>query len=668
MTAILRSLTHWANTRRDLVVVLIIVTTILAMILPIPPALVDVMVAINIGASILLLMVAFYLKAAVEFAALPAIILISTVFRLSISITITRLVLSQADAGSIVRTFGEFVVSGNVVVGLVVFLIITIVQFVVITKGSERVAEVAARFTLDALPGKQMSIDADLRNGDINQAEARRRRRRLERESQLYGAMDGAMKFVKGDAIAGLIIIAVNLIGGIAVGTVQHKLHIGDAVQIYSLLTIGDGLISQVPALFVSMAAGTVVTRVATETASNLGSEIMEQITSQPESLRLAGIIMLGLGFVPGFPMPVFVVLAALFGGSGLAMLAARRRADRTSGAVQAADQGEPASKVRLAIPAIAPAPIMIIAEPLLCEELRRCGIHELTMQTRQDVADSLGCACPAAALGDSVRLAPAHYRIELHGVPLLLSSGRLDQSATGTTADPATAISEVIAELRRILIRYAPEFLGIQETKRLLNQLEGDYADLVREALRVTPMQRITDVLRRLLDEKVSIRNLRLILETLTEWGAREQSAVALVEHARLALRRQICFECAGSERALRCFILQRETEDAIRAAVRAMDGHGQTALDPGISVRLLDALTRQLPTGDRQTEALSVVLASADLRRVVWTLLAPSGRNVAVLSYQEISQDFRIEPIAVIGLDDPPEQTERSPVPAVA
>jgi type III secretion protein V len=671
MTAILNGLTHWVNARRDLVVICIIVATILAMILPIPTALVDIMVAINIGASILLLMVAFYLNSAVEFAALPAVILISTVFRLSISITITRLVLSQADAGSIVRTFGEFIVSGNVVVGLVVFLIITIVQFVVITKGSERVAEVAARFTLDALPGKQMSIDADLRNGDINQAEARRRRRMLGRESQLYGAMDGAMKFVKGDAIAGLIIIAVNLIGGIAVGTIQHKLRIGDAVQIYSLLTVGDGLISQIPALFVSMAAGTVVTRVSTETASNLGSEIMEQITAQPASLRLAGIIMLALAFVPGFPMPVFFALAVLFGGSGLAMLIARRRAARAaraSGVVQAADHGDSASKARLAIPAIPPAPIMIIAEPLLCEELRRCGIHELTMKTRQDVADWLGCACPAVALGDSVELAAGHYRIELHGVPLMLSSGRLDQSATGTTAPPATAISEVIAELRRILIRYAPEFLGIQETKRLFNQLEGDYADLVREALRVAPMQRITDVLRRLLDEIVSLRNLRLILETLTEWGAREQDAVALVEHVRFALRRQICFECAGSERVLRCFILRRESEDAIRAAIRAAEAEGKAALDPDISVRLIDALTRQLPTGDRRAEALSIVLASTDLRRIVWTLLAPGGRNIAVLSSQAIPPDFRIEPIAVIGLDDPPEQTERSPLHAVA
>jgi type III secretion protein V len=665
MTAVVESLTRWANEKRELLVVILIITTIMAMILPIPTALVDVMVSVNIGASILLLMVAFYLNAAVEFSALPAIILISTVFRLSISITITRLVLSQADAGSIVQTFGEFVVSGNVVVGLVVFLIITIVQFVVITKGSERVAEVAARFTLDALPGKQMSIDADLRNGDINQAEARRRRRRLERESQLYGAMDGAMKFVKGDAIAGLIIIAVNLIGGIVVGTVQHRLRIGEAVQLYSLLTIGDGLVSQVPALFVSMAAGTVVTRVATEAASNLGSEIMDQITSQPQSLQLAGLMMLGLAFVPGFPAPIFVFMATVFGGSGLAMVVARRRANRTSGNAQPSGPSEPARSPGIAIPATSSAPIMILAEASLCEELRRTGIHDRIRQTRQDVADWLGCACPGAALNESGALKAGHFRIELHGVPLLLSSGELDQLATGPVAAPT--ISAVSAELRRVLVRYAPEFLGIQETKRLLNQLEADYADLVREALRVVPTQRVTDVLRRLLDERVSIRNLRLILETLAEWGTREQSSVMLVEHVRLALRRQICFDCSGNDRTLRCFVLDRQTEEAIRAAVHALDESAQTSLDPAISARLLDALTRQLPVADHLPASSSVVLASADLRRVVWTLLAPSGLNVAVLSYQEISKDFRVEPIAVVGLDEPLDQAGPDPIPAM-
>jgi type III secretion protein V len=245
------------------------------MILPMPTALADVLIATNIGLAVLLMMVAIYITAPVEFSTLPSVILITTAFRLSLSITTSRMVLVQGDAGSIIRTFGEFVIAGNVVVGLVVYLIITMVQFVVITKGSERVAEVAARFTLDALPGKQISIDTDLRNGDIDANEARRRRRNLEKESQLYGAMDGAMKFVKGDAIASLVIIIVNLIGGITIGCLQRGLPFSGAAQTYSLLAVGDGLIAQIPALLISLTAGVIVTRATSETGGNLGRDIM---------------------------------------------------------------------------------------------------------------------------------------------------------------------------------------------------------------------------------------------------------------------------------------------------------------------------------------------------------------------------------------------------------
>ena len=274
-----------ASGRNDLIVVILLLTTIMMMILPLPTPLVDFLIATNMGLSVLALMVALYLRHPVDFSTLPAVILILTVFRLALAITTTRLILIQADAGHIIKTFGHFVIAGNLIVGLVVFLIITIVQFIVITKGSERVAEVAARFSLDALPGKQMSIDSDLRSGEITQEEARRQRRLLGQESQLFGAMDGAMKFVKGDAISGLVIIAVNLIGGMAVGTMQHGMGLSQAMKVYSLLTVGDGLVSQIPALFVSISAGTVVTRVASDEANNLGSEIIAHFSTWPISL-----------------------------------------------------------------------------------------------------------------------------------------------------------------------------------------------------------------------------------------------------------------------------------------------------------------------------------------------------------------------------------------------
>lgn len=309
--------------RSDLVLALIVIVAVLMMIIPLPPLAIDMLIAMNIAASVLITLVAFYVTRPVELSALPAIVLLATLFRLTLTISTTRLILLDADAGEVVATFGSFVIGGNVAVGLVIFLVITISQFVVITKGAERVAEVAARFSLDALPGKQMAIDNDLRNGDIEQDEARRRRRDLERESQLYGAMDGAMKFVKGDAIAGLVIVLVALIGGLAIGTVQRGMSFGDAAALYSVLTVGDGLVAQIPALLISVAAGMVVTRVASETQRDIGSEIGLQLLREPRALALAAVVVACLGFVPGFPTPVFLVLAA--GLAAGAVLRSRR-------------------------------------------------------------------------------------------------------------------------------------------------------------------------------------------------------------------------------------------------------------------------------------------------------------------------------------------------------
>lgn len=313
----LNPLVALAAHRSDIVVMAFMILAVVMMVIPLPTLLVDGLIALNISFSLLVLIVAFYIGRPSEFSALPSIILLATLFRLSLSITTTRLILLQADAGEIVDTFGNFVIGGEVVVGLIVFLIITAAQFIVITKGSERVAEVAARFTLDAMPGKQMAIDADMRNGDIDAAEARARRSGLERESQLYGAMDGAMKFVKGDAITGLIIVFINLIGGLIVGMVKYDMVFADAARTYSLLTVGDGLIAQIPALLVSLGAGTVVTRVAGETDGNLGAEIFRQLGSNDRPLTLAGGVLLGGALVPGFPTVTFLALAAVFLGLG---------------------------------------------------------------------------------------------------------------------------------------------------------------------------------------------------------------------------------------------------------------------------------------------------------------------------------------------------------------
>ncbi len=390
--------------RSDLGVVAVLIATIMLMIVPLPTMAVDVLLAGNLGLSILLLMVAFYLQSPVQFSTLPAVILITTVFRLSLSIAVTRLILTQADAGDIIRTFGDFVVSGNILVGLVIFLIITIVQFIVITKGSERIAEVAARFTLDAMPGKQMAIDADMRAGEIDQATGRQRRHALEQESQLYGAMDGAMKFVKGDAVAGLVIIVINLVGGLVVGVMQHGMSFAEAGQTYTILTVGDGLMAQIPALFVSITAGTVVTRVSGGEADNLGSEVALQLSKDSRALWLASGVAALIGFVPGFPLPIFLVIAGIFGL--LARAAARRR-------IAAAQEAAPK-------PGVPPPPgrVQIHLSPAVAAEIAPELLQAAVARSSAALARQLGIPVPAADVQESA-LTERSFRIDLDGIPL---------------------------------------------------------------------------------------------------------------------------------------------------------------------------------------------------------------------------------------------------------
>ena len=315
--------------RTDLIVAILMLVAIVMIIIPLPTWLVDLLIAVNIMLSMLVLLVVFYIERPVEFSSFPSVILILTLFRLAITITTARLILLQADAGEIVSAFGNFVVGGDIAVGMVVFLIITIAQFVVITKGGERVAEVAARFTLDAMPGKQMAIDNDMRSGDIDQAEANRLRRGLERESHLFGSMDGAIKFVKGDAIASILVILVNLIGGMIVGSLKHGMTIGTAAETYSLLSVGDGLVAQIPSLFISVAAGTLVTRVSGE--SDLGTEVAGQLFVEPRALMMGSVILVAMAFLPGFPTVAFLILAAILGATGY--FAGRRKAAREAAA-----------------------------------------------------------------------------------------------------------------------------------------------------------------------------------------------------------------------------------------------------------------------------------------------------------------------------------------------
>jgi len=687
-----------ASRRGDLAIAALVLVAVIMMIIPLPTPMVDVLITANIAASVLILLVTFYIAESVELSSLPSVILIATLFRLAITITTARLILLQADAGEIINAFGNFVVGGNVAVGLVIFLIITIAQFVVITKGAERVAEVAARFSLDALPGKQMSIDSDLRGGDIDQAEARRQRRRLSQESHLYGAMDGAMKFVRGDAIAGLVIIVVNLIGGLSIGTLQHGMSLSSAAETYSLLTVGDGLVAQIPALLVSVAAGTVVTRVASMERRDLGTEISHQLLNDPRALFLGAVILLGLAFIPGFPTPAFLALAALFAAGGYW---SHRQRLRASAAVAPAETARrPKEAERAEAPATANAaaadrpPRYRVAACLgreLALRIPQEGFNQSVDTVRRHLAADLGVEPPAVELRADQQIEATHFRLDLEGVPVvegdipagcvLVEDEPVDlellavpfevgprifgrQPAIWVDAAHAPSLTgagieffgptQVLARcLGQTLRRYATQFIGIQETRELLARTDREYPELMKEVQKISSLQKIAEILRRLLEENVPINNMRQILEALVEWGPREQDTVLLVEYVRMALRRQICFRCADRNRVIVAYMLERSVEDTLRAAVRT------TAVGAFLSIS--DTAARPIVERVRHAfaaapDTLPTVLASMDVRRHVRNLLIRNDLDVTVLSYQELAPEFSVEPLATIAADPEP------------
>ncbi|EKF17680.1 type III secretion system export apparatus subunit SctV [Nitratireductor pacificus] len=681
--------------RSDLVIAMLVITAVVMVIIPLPTFLIDTLITANIAVSVLILLVSFYVTHPLEFSSLPSVILMSTLFRLAITISTTRLILTQADAGEIISAFGAFVVGGSIAVGLVVFLIITVAQFVVVAKGAERVAEVAARFTLDALPGKQMSIDAELRNGDIDQAEARRLRNRLERESQLFGAMDGAMKFVKGDVIAGIIIILVNLIGGFTVGTLQHGMSLGEAASTYSLLTVGDGLVAQIPALLVAVGAGTIVTRVAgAEGQDDLARQISGQLLRDPRALAVAAAIMIGLSLVPGFPMFAFLALGAAFGfGAYVSRRSANQEHPADDGIVSAEAEAEAGGALLAAKgTAVSREPSRLVARfgSALGRAVPEAEFAGRASTIRTELLEDLGIDVPGIGYQVDDDLAPWRIRIDLDGAPIfdveVPDDGVLVEGSasnlellgidyrTGPTVigqretvwvEPRhlaalqeagvrtlTSVEMSCKWLDHALRIYAGNFIGIQEARTLLTGMEADYGDLVREVQEALPLQKISEVLRRLVAENVPIGNLRPILEALIEWGRREEDVVLLAEYVRAALKRQISFRAADRNNVIAAYILQPSAEEVLRAAVQDSSA--------GAFVNLLDdrvqSLSTQIGQALAQTSAgvLPVVLTSMDLRRHMRSLLLHNGIVLPVLSFQELAPEFSVQPLAGIAVKD--------------
>ena len=684
--------------RGDLIVAILMLIAVTMILIPLPTFLVDILITSNIAISVLILLSAIYVTHPLQFSSLPAVILISTVFRLAITITTARLILLQADAGDIVSAFGSFIVGGNIIVGLITFLIITIAQFVVVAKGAERVAEVAARFTLDALPGKQMSIDAELRNGDITQQEARHMREHLERESQLYGAMDGAMKFVKGDIIANIIVIFVNLIGGISIGTLQRDMSLGEAASTYSLLTVGDGLVAQIPALLVGVAAGTMVTRVATSDGDgDLGRQVTQQLLRDSRALTLASAIMIGLSFVPGFPMPVFLVLGAAFGAGAFVL---RRREMQA-----AVDGGGDPRVVHLKVDREQPAPepekaiedasqsyqIMVRYGSEIGAQIPRDEFETVSERMCREIENDLGINIPALAFDTTPLAAGRRLRVDLDGAPILeieiplrhvlvegdprnleLLDVPFEEAAIGArrnaywVADehvasleeagiPYLRPAEVFADsLARALHLYAGQFIGIQETSRLLGTMQSDYADLLRQAQDAVPLQKIAEILRRLVEENIPIRNMRIILEALVERGEREQDAAVLTEHVRAALKRQISYRAANADNIVSAYVMMRSAEDALRGALRKSPSGAVLDFSDVRSQAIVARIENALAGTSLATAP--VVVTAPDVRRHLRDLLVHNGLSLSVLSYQELAPEFNIQPIATIASEAPP------------
>jgi type III secretion protein V len=635
----------------DLGLAAVVVAIVAMMIVPLPTAMLDLLLSVNIAAAVTLLLVSLYVGDALKLSTFPTLLLLTTLFRLALEISATRLVLLRGDAGEVIRAFGNFVVAGNLVVGAVVFVILTVVQFIVISKGAERIAEVAARFTLDAMPGKQMAIDADLRAGHIDAPEARRRRAALAREAQLFGAMDGAMKFVKGDAIAGIIVLAVNIVGGLVIGVLQRGLDLGAATRLYTVLTIGEGLVAQIPALLVSTAAGIIVTRVASEdeaaSGSHLARDIGRQVLAQPKALAIAAGLLGLLAVVPGLPAAPFLTLGAVLGAVAWRIL----RSDGDRGAVSARDPAGAATDGRAdaALPSPVLTPIAVEVSPELGAALgpvdpRGAGVFmsQTVPRARERLFAELGLTLPAVRLrvvGESV--ARGAFVVRLNEVPL--GRGEVDP------ADAAAAAARVGDEILALMRRYGHELVGVQETQALLDGLERTHPALVREVVPklVSPVL-LADVLRRLVEEGISLRNLRDVLGALAEWAPHERDPVVLAEHVRASLRRAITFQHARGGGVLTAWTLDGIIEDTIRESIHKTPTGSYLALEPQLSRDIVQAVGRALGPGGSS----AVLLTNAEIRRYVRRLVETEHPALAVLSYQELAPEAEIRPLGRISL----------------
>lgn len=666
--------------KSDVLVAIGLILILIFMIVPIPPVMLDLSLTMSITFSILIILVASYVKRPLDFSVFPSVLLIATLLRLSLNIASTRLILTRGEmgteaAGKVIKSFGEFVVSGNFVVGLIIFIILVIINFIVITKGAGRIAEVSARFTLDAMPGKQMSIDADLNAGLIDENEARRRREEISREADFYGAMDGASKFIRGDAIAAIIIMIINIIGGILIGVLQKGMSISDAIHTYVILTIGDGLAAQVPALITSTAAGIVVSRAASE--SNLGEDILSQLFKNPKTLATASGVLLLLGLIPGLPHLPFIIIAVVSGAIAYLLITKEKKKEVVP--PPKVEEKPPSLEIQLeSLLRVDPVSLeigynlipMVEADSSLVERIRAL---------RKQIAMEMGYIIPSIHIKDNLMLKPNQYSILIKGVEVssgevipgkyLAIGAKLSRDLEGIPVkDPAfgvdslwieekdvslaqmkgytvvDAVSVIVTHLREILKIQGYELLGKQETQRLLDNLAKTHPrvvdDLVPNLLNLSQVQK---VLQNLIKERVPIKDLQTILETLSEYATVTKDTDILTEYVRQALSRYITKSVQNPDGSITAIVFEPSLERTFLEALQTTPQGINFAVDPLLMEKVIEEI-KKISEEATVKGYQPVIVCSQPIRRFIKRAIERLLPHLPVISPQEIAQGVKI------------------------
>jgi flagellar biosynthesis protein FlhA len=679
----------------DVIVAAAIVGMLVFMVIPLPAFLLDIMLSFNITLSLIIILVATYILTPLEFSSLPSVLLLITLFRLSLNVATTRIILLHGNegtmaAGRVIKAFGSFVVGGNYVVGAIVFLILVIINFVVITKGSGRIAEVAARFTLDAMPGKQMSIDADLNSGLIDEQQARTRRAAIAKEADFYGAMDGASKFVRGDAIAGIIITLINIVGGLAIGVFQNGMSFSSAAQNYTLMTVGDGLVSQIPALIISTAAGIVVSRAGAELS--LGQGMVSEILLQPRAIGVAAAVLFGMALIPGLPGGPFMVLSMVAGSVAYMTIQSRKVSAREKSEKEALKtKVKPSERLEALAPLDALALEVGYGLIPLVDIEQNGELLERIRSIRKQLANENGVIVPPVHIQDNMQLKPSEYSILLKGNEiargelminyyLAMNPGTAEEVLDGiptkepTYGLPAFWIREgqrenamakgytvvdlatvVITHLSDVIRRYAHELIGRQEVQRLLDNIRGSHPKVVEELVPdLLSIGGVVKVLQNLLREQIPIRDLLTILETMADWAPLTKDPEMLTEYVRQSLSRTITRAYQSKEGVFNVITLAQSVETSIANSIQHTEQGGAfLTIDPGLAQRIVSSLTQEL----EKTASVGyqpIVLCSAQIRSHFKKLINRFISDITVLSYNEILNNVKIQSLGVVEISD--------------